>query len=94
MSNVIEEVDFVAQGYSQVRKVATGKVCAIFAFKYTVGLVVGLDTIGYEGRYCYEHAGDASKALKDWNGHGHPAGAWVKCKGAGIDLLNPNLQFS
>lgn len=36
MSNVIEEVDFVAQGYSQVRKVATGKVCAIFAFKYTI----------------------------------------------------------
>ena len=36
-------------------------------------------------------AKDALRALLDWDGLGHPAGPWIKCKGAGIDLLNPAL---
>jgi hypothetical protein len=76
------------KGYSQVCGRA-GRTCAIYRFNYTTGLLVGLDPVGYERRYCYEHAQDADRALADWDGHGHPGGPWIKCKGAGIDLLNP-----
>jgi len=54
-------------------------------------VVVGLDAVGYQRRYCYEHAADARAALMAWDGNGHPSGPWIKCKGAGIDLLNPNF---
>ena len=33
----------------------------------------------------------ALRALRDWAGQGHPSGPWIKCKGAGVDLLNPAL---
>ena len=31
-------------------------------------------------------------ALALWDGQGHPSGPWIKCKGAGVDLLNPSLR--
>lgn len=46
----------------------------------------------YAGRYCYEHAHEARAALVAWDGVGHPPGPWIKCKGYGIDLLNPELK--
>jgi len=52
-------------------------------------VVVGLDDVGYQRRYCYEHQLAARAALLAWDGRGHPPGPWIKCKGAGIDLLNP-----
>ncbi|MBB3180956.1 hypothetical protein FHW64_005395 [Variovorax sp. Sphag1AA] len=66
-----------------------GEVCAIKKFNFTTAVVVGLHAQGYERRYCYEHAADARAALAAWDGRGHPGGPWIKCKGAGIDLLNP-----
>ena len=30
-------------------------------------------------------------ALAAWDGEEHPGGPWIKCKGAGIDLLNPSF---
>ena len=84
--------DFLREeGYRHVRELA-GKTCAILPFAYTTGLMVGLEPIGYERRYCYEHASDAAVALALWDGQGHPSGPWIKCKGAGVDLLNPSLR--
>lgn len=54
-------------------------------------IVVGPDPMGYSRRYCYEHATEAKAALAAWNGRDHPGGPWIKCKGAGLDLLNPAL---
>ena len=34
-------------------------------------------------------ADDSQIALRAWDGEEHPGGPWMKCKGAGIDLLNP-----
>jgi hypothetical protein len=79
-----------SQGYCQIRVVGA-TVCAFRRFNFTTGLVVGLSFEGYERRYCYEHAADALAALAAWDGQGHPGGPWIKCKGAGIDLLNPSF---
>ncbi|MDQ7958953.1 MAG: hypothetical protein RET84_23760 [Pseudomonadota bacterium] len=69
-----------------------GQICALKDFVFTTGLMVGLDPIGYRLRYCYEHAREAREALAAWDGEGHPGGPWIKCKGAGIELLNPALR--
>jgi hypothetical protein len=79
-----------ASGYTDVRAL-NGKVCAVKQFNYTTAVVVGLDPIGYQRRYCYEHRADAQAALAAWNGEKHPSGPWIKCKGSGIDLLNPDF---
>lgn len=67
------------------------QVCAVKQFNYTTAVVVGLDDVGYQRRYCYEHRADAQAALAAWDGREHPSGPWIKCKGVGIDLLNPNF---
>jgi len=79
-----------AQGYSGICE-RNGLLCAIHRFTYTTAIVVGLDPAGYQRRYCFEHEEDARRALATWDGEGHPDGEWIKCKGAGIDLLNPAL---
>ncbi|PND30180.1 hypothetical protein C1I89_29880 [Achromobacter pulmonis] len=78
------------QGYRELRLVGAG-VCGLHRFNFTMGLVVGLTFEGYERRYCYRYQKDARSALATWDGHEHPGGPWIKCKGAGIDLLNPAL---
>ena len=80
-----------ANGYLDSRKLPEANWCALLQFAFTWAVVVDLKVSGYGRRYCYEHYEDASRALEEWDGIGHPSGPWVKCKGAGIDLLNPNL---
>lgn len=79
-------------GYTDMRIVA-GKVCGLYQFMFTTGIVVGLDAAGYERRYCFENRHDALAALKSWDGIGHPPGPWIKLKGAMngcmVDLVNP-----
>lgn len=82
----------LAMSYREPKDFPDGPQCAILPFVYTYAIVVGIRVEGYERRYCYEHAKDASEALKAWDGKGHPGGPWIKCKGSGIDLLNPNLK--
>ena len=79
-----------AQGYTDVC-VRDGILCAIKGFNFTTAIVVRLGPIDYERRYCFEHAEDARQALATWDGRHHPGGPWIKCKGAGIELLNPAL---
>lgn len=80
-----------ASGYTDIC-VLQGQVCAVKQFNFTTAVVVGLSDVGYQRRYCYEHQADAQAALAAWDGCEHPLGPWIKCKGAGIDLLNPNFR--
>ncbi|WP_406625380.1 hypothetical protein [Acidovorax sp. SDU_ACID1] len=80
----------LAHGCRELRFVGA-VVCGLRRFNFTTGLVVGLTFEGYERRYCYEYQKDARSALAAWDGLEHPGGPWIKCKGAGIDLLNPAL---
>lgn len=75
-------------GYTEIRSLKD-QLCAVKQFNFTTALVVGLDGLGYQRRYCYEHRADAQAALLAWDGREHPPGPWIKCKGAGIDFLNP-----
>lgn len=79
-----------AGGYDELRTIGD-VICGIRRFNYTTAIVVGLDEVGYERRYCYEHKDDAQAALRAWDGEEHPSGPWMKCKCAGIDLLNPTF---
>lgn len=83
--------EFQAAGYRELREI-NGVLCGLCRFAFTTGLVVGLDDVGYERRYCYEHAADAALALQEWSGEGHPSGPWIKLKGRCVDILNPELR--
>lgn len=78
------------QGYTDLREV-NGVLCGLQQMNFTYGLIVKLTWFGYSHRYCYEHKEDALEALNSWDGSGHPAGPWIKMKGLGVDLLNPEL---
>lgn len=80
-----------ASGYSHIC-VLQNQLCAVKQFNYTTAVVVGVDDLGYQRRYCYEHRADAQAALAAWDGSKHPSGPWIKCKGVGIDLLNPDFR--
>jgi len=79
------------QGYEALRTCGNSGLCAVKRFHFTWGLVVGMDFVSYDRRYCYEHKAEAIAALAAWSGDAHPGGPWIKCKGSSIDLLNPEL---
>lgn len=68
-----------------------GLVCCVRGFVYTQALMVGVTADGHLRRYCFEHEADAVTALNEWGGSDHPPGPWIKCKGAGVDILNPAM---
>lgn len=78
------------EGYAFARQLPDGRWVGVSAMLYTFGLFVGLDAVGYSYRYCYETAAEAALAAATWDGAGHPPGAWIKRKGLGGDLHNPN----
>lgn len=67
------------------------QVCGVRKYLFTTAVLVGLRPAAHERRYCYEQDPDARAALAAWDGHDHPPGPWIKCKGTGIDLLNPEF---
>ena len=79
------------EGYSDFKQLEGHGTCALLKFAFTTGIVCTIDEYGYSGRYCYEHEADARAALQAWDGTGHPTGPWIKAKGWGVDLLNPEL---
>ena len=46
----------------------------------------------YDYRYMYATEMEAVEALVHWDGNGHPPGNWIKRKGNGPDLDNPNYK--
>jgi hypothetical protein len=82
-------IDFLeSQGYYNLKEIPNVGLCGLYRFAFTTGLVIGLQPIGYNGRYCYPLHADAVKALNEWNGHGDPSGEWIKYKGVGGERSN------
>jgi hypothetical protein len=75
-------------GYEGVREI-DGVLYGLQKEIYTTGLFCDLTPVSYLHRYCYEHHADARKALRAWDGQGHPPGPWIKRKGLDGELLNP-----
>jgi hypothetical protein len=93
----MEDKDFdlndrlLAFGYTDLKTI-NGKTCGLCRFLFTTGLMVGLNEVGYECRYCFERHKDALAALSEWDGTGHPSGPWIKIKGVldgDIVLVSP-----
>lgn len=72
-------------GYMYLREIPGRGICALKRMAFTTGLVVGLNWMSYEGRYCYKHFADAKEAFHLWDGIGDPANEWIKWKGTGGD---------
>ena len=61
----LELIEYLkTEGYFEFRKVANFGLCGLQKFVFTTGIVVGLNKIGYYGRYCYSDYNEASDELK------------------------------
>lgn len=76
------------EGYARLKEIPGQGVCGIFKFIFTYGLVIGIDSTGYRGRYCYNSFVEASMALELWDGQGDPPLNWIKYKGKGGERSN------
>jgi hypothetical protein len=68
--------------------------CGITKMLFTYALCVSLNEFGYMCRYCFEHEIDAVGSLNAWDGQDDAPGPWIKRKGLGEDLVNPNFGKS
>lgn len=74
------EMFLKANGYTHLKETPHG-IIGILPFMFTHGLVVGMDEIGYECRYCYHTLLECLGAYKDWeakNWEGEPKGYITK----------------
>lgn len=79
-----------SQGYYDIREIRGRGLCGLYRFIFTVGLCYGLDEYSYKGRYCFDSASEAKKAIDTWDGKEDPDGDWIKHKGS-VEYSNPKL---
>ena len=79
------------EGYIDIMLIPNKGICGIMRFLFTYGLVIGLDTTGYKGRYCYKDLVTATMALHMWDGKNDPPLQWIKYKGEGGERSNSNF---
>lgn len=84
---------FKENDYFDVRFIEGVGYCALQRFIFTVGLVVNIDPVGYEGRYCFKHLADARESLLAWDGLDDPKGEWIKYKGAKGEYGQRGISF-
>jgi hypothetical protein len=83
---------FIDHGYFEIREIEGVGICSLMTFAFTTGLVIGMNDVGYKGRYCFSSKEEASQSLKEWDGVGDPPGNWIKYKGYGGERSNPNYK--
>lgn len=84
-------IDYLkSEGYYEIKEIESRGICGLMDFMFTTGLVIGMNEIGYFGRYCYKTRQEALDALNSWDGLGDPPGNWIKYKGTGGERENPN----
>jgi hypothetical protein len=66
MSALIDQMR--EMGYGKLREIPNRGLCGVFRFLFTVGVVYGIDEVGYKGRYCFDTALNAGLFLEDWDG--------------------------
>jgi len=79
----------INEGYVDLREVPGRGICGVKRFLFTYGLIYGMDSMGYKGRWCYDSGVKAVLALQLWNGEGDPAFDWIKYKGEDGERSNP-----
>jgi hypothetical protein len=88
----MKKEDLEKEGYYNLREIEGRGFCGLMKFIFTTGLVIGMNEIGYYGRYCYSSESEALEALTQWDGENDPPGNWIKYKGFGGDRSNPNYD--
>ena len=87
---------YMEAGFYFVKALDSGLEIGIIKMLFTWDLCFNINpksmTQVYECRYMYETAGEAFEACSAWDGSGHPPGKWIKRKGGGPDLDNPNYK--
>jgi hypothetical protein len=90
----LELIEYLkTEGYSHFKKVPNHGICSLRKFIFTTGIIVGLNPIGYYGRYCYSDYNEALNELKNWDGLGDPNGNWLKYKGEGGERENKGCEM-
>lgn len=85
------------EGYENVKLVkikGVPTICGLFRFAFTTGLVIGIDSYGYFGRYCFNTRAEASNVLKHLESVPEDMmipGNWIKFKGE-IEFSNPKYN--
>lgn len=82
------------EGFYDLKVIPGQGICGMMRFIFTTAIVVGIDNVGYRGRYCYPHAlvKECVLAYNIWDGTGHPLGGWLKYKGGDGEFCNPKLE--
>lgn len=79
---LIDELE--GMGYFNVRIIEQGEFkgqyVGLYRFIFTIGVIVGMDLVGYDHRYCYDSIGDAKKGLEEVAMGRIPTG-YIKRKG-------------
>jgi hypothetical protein len=78
--------------YYEYKEIPGKGLCCLNDFAFTTGIMIGLDELGYYGRYCYPNKQEAIENFKNWDGNGDPKGNWVKYKGTGGERSNDNCE--
>lgn len=86
-----------SEGYFNLHETKNYGIVGLFRFMFTTGLVVGLDPVGYNRRYCYptiEHAKIGLQLLleedkKEYPLFDPPDPFWIKRKGYPYEISNP-----
>ena len=89
---VMSDDFFRKNSYTDVREIPTKGICALQQMCFTTGLFCKINPFNYAYRYCYHSLAEARDAIETWDGEGHPPGNWIKRKGQGDDLPNPNYE--
>lgn len=81
------------QGYFDLKEV-DGKIIGLLKLMYTIAIVVDIDEIGYDYRYCYPYrnAFHCIAAYKFFKLDEEPFGNWAVRKGRDGDYRNPNFK--
>ena len=87
---------YMEAGFYFVRRLDSGLEIGVMKMLFTWDLCFNINPKSmfgaYEYRYMYETEGEAVMACVLWDGEGHPPGNWIKRKGGGPDLDNPNYK--
>ena len=92
----IDEVEknWKESGLIKIKELPDIGIVGLMPFLYTWAIVCGMDKWFYEYRYCYGDLVDALHDFEHWSGEGHPHGPWIKLKGKGVDIENPNCALT
>jgi len=57
-------MNYEEEGYYSLKEIPNKGLCGLMDFVFTTGLVIGINEIGYFGRYCYSNKEETEALLE------------------------------